>query len=394
MSPARLGASVAMGLAIGCLPIFGLHLLLVIALALRFRLDGAIAYLAANISNPFVAPFLFTFEVQVGAVVLDGRPLVLGADVSLWEALKAFPRYLLVGSPIVAVSAAISAFVSVSAGVAVKRAIAGPPRPRAPYVLPASAPPWVQAVERLASRFASPDAPTAAERTSFHYVRIKLLVDPVAKMIATIGGETPGALGRVVDVGGGRGQLSMLLLELGRATRAHALDWDEAKIEAGVAAAARAPSLAITFERADARDAAIPEGDTVLLIDLLHYCARPQQDAILRRAARAVAPGGRLVVREADTERGIRSFLTKASERLFTLVRFNVGDRVLFRPAREIVAILEAEGLRVDVAPAWGKTPYSNVWIIGARAADPSGGDAARAARPSDQSRGDAESGA
>lgn len=369
MSPARLGASVAMGLAIGCLPIFGLHLFIVLFLALRFRLDGAIAYLAANISNPFVAPFLFTLEVQVGAVVLDGHRLSIGEDVSLLSALGSFPRYLLVGSPIVAVASALAAFALVAGGVGLKRAIAGAPAPRPPYALPEHAPPWVKAVERVAARFSSPTSRSASERTSFHYVRIKLLVDPVAKLVASIGGDLQGALGHVVDVGGGRGQLPILLLELGRATSAHAIDWDESKVEQGRAAAAKDAPLPVTFERGDAREAAIPSADTVLLIDLLHYCRVDQQDAILRRAARAVRPGGHLVVREADTERGIRSFLTKASERFFTLVRFNVGDRVAFRPAREIVAILEEEGLSVDVAPAWGKTPYSNVWILGLRPA-------------------------
>lgn len=372
MSPARLAASVAVGLAIGCLPIFGLHLFIVIGLALRFRLDGAIAYLAANVSNPFVAPFLFTFEVQVGAVVLDGHPLVIGEDVSLFEALGSFPRYLVVGSPVVAVGFAVAAFALVWAIVSAKRAIAGAPAPRPPYQLPDHAPPWVQAVERVAARFASPASRSAAERTSFHYVRLKLLMDPVAKMVASIAGERDGALGHVVDVGGGRGQLPILLLELGRATSAHAIDWDADKIAHGRAAALRddlstSGALALTFAQGDARTAEIPEADTVLLIDLLHYCHAAEQDEILRRAARAVRPGGRLIVREADTERGVRSFLTKASERFFTLIRFNVGDRVEFRAAREIAAVMEAEGLACDIAPAWGKTPYSNVWIVGAR---------------------------
>jgi uncharacterized protein (DUF2062 family)/SAM-dependent methyltransferase len=367
MTPVRLAASVAVGLAIGCLPIFGLHLFIVIALALRFRLDGAIAYLAANISNPFVAPFLFTFEVQVGAVLMDGHPLVIGEDVALLAALRSFPKYLLVGSPVVAAAFALIAFALVWAIVALKRALAGPPKQRPAYRLPDHAPPWVQAVERVAARFASPGSRTATERTSFHYVRLKLLMDPVAKMISTIAGDADGALGHVVDVGGGRGQLPILLVELGRATSAHTIDWDEDKVNQGRAAAARDGGLPITFERGDARNAEIAEADTVLLIDLLHYCHAAEQDEILRRAARAVRPGGRLVVREADTERGIRTFLTKASERLFTLIRFNVGDRVEFRAAREIAAVLEEEGLSTEIAPAWGKTPYSNVWIVARR---------------------------
>jgi hypothetical protein len=125
--------------------------------------------------------------------------------------------------------------------------------------------------------------------------------------------------------------------------------------------------LPVTFDMGDAREARVPEADTVLLIDLLHYFALPEQDAILRRAAAAVRAGGRIVVREADTERGLRSFVTLLEERFFTFIRFNRGERVAFRPARDIAAILSEAGLDSRVAPAWGKTPFSNVLIVGER---------------------------
>ena len=37
------------------------------------------------------------------------------------------------------------------------------------------------------------------------------------------------------------------------------------------------------------------------------------------------------------------------------------------RPASDLVRMLEAEGMRVEVRPAWGKTPYSNVLLIAER---------------------------
>ena len=106
----------------------------------------------------------------------------------------------------------------------------------------------------------------------------------------------------------------------------------------------------------------------MLLIDLLHYFRVEEQDAILRRAAAAVRPGGRLLVREADTERGLRSSITLLEERVFTALRFNRGERVRFRPAREIAALLEQLGFSCEMRPAWGKTPFSNVLIVGSRA--------------------------
>lgn len=361
--------SVALGTFVGCLPIFGLHLPVVLLLCLRLRKDGALAYLAANISNPFMAPLLIAGQVQLGALVVDGEVPPL-ESLGTTDALARFPLYLVVGAPIVGAALAV-VLGAVAYGVAwLKRSFFGVAE-RPPYRLPPHAPPWVQAVERVASRYAPPEDPSPSTKAHFNYVRIKLLTDPIARMLADLAGAAPGALGRVLDVGTGRGQLPILLTELDRATSARGVDWDEDKITRGVAAAAREPALPVVLERADARSAALEQADTVLLVDLLHYFTIAEQDTILRRAARAVAPGGRIAIREADTERGWRSSITLLEERVFTFLRFNRGERVQFRPARDLRAILEEEGLRVEVRPAWGKTPFSNVLILGERATEP-----------------------
>jgi uncharacterized protein (DUF2062 family) len=72
LTPRRAAASIAAGVFIGCLPTFGLHLPLCLAVCLPLRLDAPVAYLAANISNPFVAPWLVVAEVQAGAWLLTG----------------------------------------------------------------------------------------------------------------------------------------------------------------------------------------------------------------------------------------------------------------------------------------------------------------------------------
>jgi 2-polyprenyl-3-methyl-5-hydroxy-6-metoxy-1,4-benzoquinol methylase len=366
LSSARVAASVAMGAFVGCLPLFGLHLAIVLFLSLRLRLDGAIAYIAANISNPFFAPFLIALEVQAGAFVVEGHVPEIGREVALDSALALFPKYLAVGAPIVATAAAASLGAAAWALTISKRRLVGPGS-RPVYALPPNAPPWVVAAERVAARYAAPEDRSASTQTHFHYVRIKLVMDPVAQMIASVAGGTPGALGEVVDVGTGRGQLPILLVVAGRATRARGFDWDEAKIEEGKRAAAKSPALDVDLSCGDAREAEIGEADTVLLVDVVHYFAIEEQDSILRRAARAVRPGGRVIVREADTERGWRSWATLLEEKVFTWLRFNRGERVKFRPAREIAGVLEEEGLTVTVRPAWGKTPFSNVLVVGDR---------------------------
>ncbi len=74
----------AIGLLIGATPLYGLHLVLVVGICLPLRLDAPVAYLAANISNPFIAPFLMFAEIETGSFLQAGH----AADVSV-AALRA-----------------------------------------------------------------------------------------------------------------------------------------------------------------------------------------------------------------------------------------------------------------------------------------------------------------
>ncbi len=367
LSPARAAAAVALGLFIGSQPIFGCHTPLVLTICVLLQLDALLAWVASNISNPFFAPFLVTAEVQLGGYLHTGEVIVFSPELARETGISGFALYALFGAPIIGLGLAIAGALLVFGFVVVKRRLS-PAKQRVPYRLPENAPRWWQAVERVASRFAPlSERSTPAERTRFHYVRMKLMGDPVTQLIADLAGDGHPSLGALLDIGTGRGQLPIMLIELGRATEAHSLDWDEDKIESARAAAAVAPPLDATFEVGDATSADLSPADTVLLIDVIHYLTVPEQDDLLARAAVAVRPGGRLIVREADTERGWRSWVTLAEELLFTAIRFNRGKRVRFRPAREIVNQLEAAGLACEVRPAWGKTPFSNVLILGRR---------------------------
>jgi len=61
------------GLFVGVQPIYGLHLPLCLIICLPLRLDVLLAYAAANISNPLLAPIIVLSEIQLGSLVLDGR---------------------------------------------------------------------------------------------------------------------------------------------------------------------------------------------------------------------------------------------------------------------------------------------------------------------------------
>jgi uncharacterized protein (DUF2062 family) len=73
LTPARAFWSVALGLFVGVQPTPGLHLPVVLAVCVPLRLDGALGYLATNISIPPVAPFLWLAALQTGERILTGR---------------------------------------------------------------------------------------------------------------------------------------------------------------------------------------------------------------------------------------------------------------------------------------------------------------------------------
>jgi peptidoglycan/xylan/chitin deacetylase (PgdA/CDA1 family)/uncharacterized protein (DUF2062 family) len=87
--PAEIGVAVAVGVFIGCLPLYGLHVALAVAAARVFRLNYAVVFLASNISNPLAAPLLIAGEVLVGGWLRGEVPGALPR--SPWELLRAAP---------------------------------------------------------------------------------------------------------------------------------------------------------------------------------------------------------------------------------------------------------------------------------------------------------------
>ncbi|MEZ4264516.1 MAG: DUF2062 domain-containing protein [Polyangiaceae bacterium] len=108
LSPRRAAASVAVGLAIGVLPLWGTHWALVLAVCVPLRLDTAVAYLAANVSIPPVAPFITMAELELGSRILTGAWMHVTVEAARALTPGALARELAVGA---AAMAALSAAV-------------------------------------------------------------------------------------------------------------------------------------------------------------------------------------------------------------------------------------------------------------------------------------------
>ncbi|HXN33185.1 MAG TPA: DUF2062 domain-containing protein, partial [Polyangiaceae bacterium] len=89
-TPVQTAVSVALGLFVGSLPLFGCHTLLVLVLCIWFQLDGAVAWVVSNVSNPLMAPALLAAEVQIGARLCTGAPLRLDRELTRMSLLRQF----------------------------------------------------------------------------------------------------------------------------------------------------------------------------------------------------------------------------------------------------------------------------------------------------------------
>lgn len=98
LTPRRAAASVAVGLFIGCTPLYGAHLALCAALCAALRLDLVVAGVASNISNPLFAPFLVTAEIELGSLIVEGRLTVFDLERARAKGIGGFVLEAAVGS--------------------------------------------------------------------------------------------------------------------------------------------------------------------------------------------------------------------------------------------------------------------------------------------------------
>ncbi|MBI2895496.1 MAG: DUF2062 domain-containing protein [Deltaproteobacteria bacterium] len=348
-SSGRLVAAVGVGVFIGTLPFYGFHFFICVAVAWLFGLNKVTTYLAANISNPIVSPFLIFGSVQLGERMLHGSFLSLTVE-GLEHAGPArfFGSWLAGGVALGALLGLVGGALTFAATTGRRR------RERAAR----AADPFMMAHSRTAPRY------LPCGRVAHGYVKRKLLLDPVYRSL--VDRIAPDA--SVLDVGCGRGQFAVLLALMGPARSVKGLDWDARKIDMARTAAqglARASFEVCDLSRGLPREPAA--ADAVLLIDVLHYLEPAAQDALLSDLATRLGPSGTLFVRDVDAAAGWRYRVTALEERIFTGMRFNRGRGLHFRPIAEMQALLEGKGLVCKVQPMWQGTPFANVLLTATR---------------------------
>jgi 2-polyprenyl-3-methyl-5-hydroxy-6-metoxy-1,4-benzoquinol methylase len=207
-----------------------------------------------------------------------------------------------------------------------------------------------QAVVRTVARYRE------ARPADRHYVASKLRWDPITRVVH----DLPVDWGSVLDVGCGRGQLGLLLVELGRVRVLRGFDWDKNKIETARLAAGDAA----LFELGDLANAELAPCDTVLVIDVLHYVSYDAQRELLRQVRTRLVPGGTLVVRDVDARPTLGSRLTQWFELIGTRLGINRGRQMYFLSSAELQKELGQLGFAVTDVIAMPGLTFDNVLVV------------------------------
>lgn len=353
-TPGKLGLAMGLGAFLGFSPFWGLHLLLCVVVASIFRLNRMLLYAAANLANPATAPLLLFGEVQIGHHLLHRTWL----DLTLHEVrdagfaglgmlfADAVVGWLAAGS-VLALVLGVGTFVVSHAS-----------------RLPSAFQGIVDDVVRRYLDVSIRDAEAA---------RSRMLRDPLYPFLI---GE--GALDgvRVLDLGCGRA----LAAAVGAACHAVPRSYVGVDVSARyvkVAREALGDLAGHRFVEADLRDFDPPPADLVLLTNVLRFLPSPSQDALLRRLAKALPPGARLIVREVDASRGSAFRVAQAKDLLAALARGRPVRRVHYRRAQDLRNALLAAGFEVRDRSTVHSTPRARVLLEATRkpgAVSPAGG--------------------
>jgi 2-polyprenyl-6-hydroxyphenyl methylase/3-demethylubiquinone-9 3-methyltransferase len=176
--------------------------------------------------------------------------------------------------------------------------------------------------------------------------------------------------GFIVDLGCGHGLFANLLAEAAPNRRVLGIDSDERKI--AVARETVQGRESIRFEVGDIVCEAPPKCDAVTVIDVLYLLPPAAQEAVLRKAAGALAENAPLVVKAQEWAPSPRFALTYAQELVTTALGITRAParpfHFLSRP--EAMAMFERAGFLVDVIDM-PRRPYTDVVYLARKAPGP-----------------------
>jgi uncharacterized protein (DUF2062 family) len=340
LDPASAAAAVFWGVFIGIVPIYGLQTLAAIGVALLLRLNKPLTLAATFVNNPLLLPPTVAASVELGSFVCHGsfRPWHLTAlsGGQLREQLFSW----VVGSLLLGLLAGGAAAIVTAA------------------VVYWTAPSQRGLRERI--RFVNRSFAGSAQFDR-GFVRWKMRLDRIFSLLAS---EDLGS-GTVVDLGCGYGMALIFAAFGDRGRRLVGCDLNAHRI-AVAQQALRAFNAEASVQ--DVRDFALPPAGLILILDVLQYLPGEEQLALLKRCCAALEPGGRLIFRVHDRERGLRTVLTLGLDRLlFSAER--VGVRPTILSAAQYRVALQESGMAVEERRFRNRLPLAHILFLARRPA-------------------------
>jgi uncharacterized protein (DUF2062 family) len=350
--PIRDAFAVGVGAFIGCTPFFGFHLALVFLTGRLLRLNRLKMYLASNISNPLVAPALLIIELQTGAWLQrrDFHDLTLASirATDPWD----FGSDLLLGALVV--GTVIATIATILTALTVGRSRELPPH-----------------LDRVFA--AAADRYLETGITAWEFARGKLKGDPVYRSVLVDFARDGGTF---VDIGCGQGLTLAAMLEARRLVDAGEWPPDRPPPPAfdrliGIEMRPRVVSIArrAVADEAEIVHAAAPDGfperiAAAAMFDVLHLVSRDEQTALIAALSAVMPRSSVLLVREADTDGGLRFQATRMGNRLKAIFAGQWSQRFAFRTAPDWTTFFKEHGWTVETMPMSGATPFANVLFV------------------------------
>lgn len=166
--------------------------------------------------------------------------------------------------------------------------------------------------------------------------------------------------GNVLDIGCGFGLFSLYYAATGPGRLLHGLDVNARRIAIARRAATRLGLENVAYTVADARDF---KGDgefaAAYMLDIVHHVPADTVPPLLRRLRRAIAPHGRLLVKDVDTRPAPKRWFTWALDKAMA-----PSAPVHYWSAENLTAVLEAAGFRVYRHLMVDVLPYPHVLYV------------------------------
>ncbi len=195
------------------------------------------------------------------------------------------------------------------------------------------------------------------------HVAIRWLTCPFAAVEAAVPSS-----GRVLELGCGHGLFALFAALSSPSRSVTGVDIDADKIAIAAAAAEGVANL----EVAAVGPGWVPDGswDAIVIIDVLYLLGAERGGALVDACAAALAPGGRLVIKEIEVAPRWKHGLAVAQELVATRVtRITQGDTVAFLRPSDIAARLVAAGLVVEGAAIDHGYPHPHHLLVATRPA-------------------------